>query len=109
MRTAKSRLLVRQKFALLSLKGNFADSESTRFQRLSASIGRFLAPRSQPRTSSSAQKDRHHAIAIDASSATIGHRKARQRWTPVMTEQSKIRPHHRRGLGQPSAEDASAN
>jgi hypothetical protein len=37
---------VRQKFALLISKGNFVDSESTRFQQLSTLIGRFFA--SQP-------------------------------------------------------------
>ena len=75
-----------RKFALLNSKVNFADSESIRFQRLSASIGRFLAPRSQPRTSSSAQKDRHHTIAIDVSSATICYREAQQRRTSAMAE-----------------------
>jgi hypothetical protein len=33
--------LIRQKFALLISKGKFCGSESSRFQRLSASIGRF--------------------------------------------------------------------
>jgi len=33
---------IRQKFALLISKENFADSESAWFQRLSASIDRFL-------------------------------------------------------------------
>jgi hypothetical protein len=33
--------LIRQKFALLNSQGNFHDSESARFQQLSASIGRF--------------------------------------------------------------------
>src|SRR5260221_4730691 len=32
---------IRQKFSLLISKGNFGDSKSPRFQRLSASIGRF--------------------------------------------------------------------
>lgn len=35
---------VRQKFALFNSNGNFADSESARFQQLSASIGRFCPP-----------------------------------------------------------------
>jgi hypothetical protein len=33
---------IRQKFALLISNGNFADSKSARFQRLSASIDRFF-------------------------------------------------------------------
>jgi hypothetical protein len=42
MRTAKNRLPIRQKFGLLNSKANFADSQSTRFQGLSMTIGRFL-------------------------------------------------------------------
>jgi hypothetical protein len=37
--------MIRQKFALLISKGIFADSEFPRFQRLSASIGRFSTSR----------------------------------------------------------------
>jgi len=32
---------IRQKFALLISKGNFGDSKSARFQRLSLSVGQF--------------------------------------------------------------------
>jgi len=39
---AKSRHVIRQKFPLLILKGNFRNSETDRFQPLSASIGRFF-------------------------------------------------------------------
>jgi hypothetical protein len=46
-RTAKNRLPTRQKSELLNSKANFADSESTRFQGLSMTIGRFL--RTSPR------------------------------------------------------------
>jgi hypothetical protein len=39
---AKSRHVIRQKLPLLILKGNFRNSETDRFQPLSASIGRFF-------------------------------------------------------------------
>jgi hypothetical protein len=39
---ANSRKVIRQKFSLLILKGNFHDSESARFRPLPASIGRFF-------------------------------------------------------------------
>jgi hypothetical protein len=39
---AESRHVIRQKFPLLILKGNFRNSETDRFQPLSASIGRFF-------------------------------------------------------------------
>jgi hypothetical protein len=101
--------LIRQNFALLNSKWNFADSESSRFQRLSASIGRFLVPRSQRRTSSSRQKDRQYLNAIDVSSATIRHRKARRRQTSAMIEKSKTRLRRRRGPERPWTEDAPEN
>jgi hypothetical protein len=50
---------IRQKFALLISRGNFGDSKSAQFQRLSASIGRFLKSVARAVSSASPRKDRH--------------------------------------------------
>src|SRR6266705_3452652 len=57
---------IRQKFALLKSKGNFADSETARFQLLSTTIGRFFSDRRRLINCNDSEKDRHGISTTEA-------------------------------------------
>ena len=78
----------RQKFALLISKGNFSDLQFARFQRLSASIGRFLPARRHPGGACACQKtpSRQHLSREPAAAPVVRPRRCRERLRSVRNQ-----------------------